>query len=158
MANLRIFFFNSETTFSKSFFLNFVLCFCAKLKDRTLKKNYWKPKTSVLLSTSQSLQIRIHFGAFLQLCGLFYINKKKIGSEVCLERFHSYGDFGSFFKSNIFILREFCKRILCLPIVKLALLLFLYTVLTVSYFTAHSTSHYSDHLSCTVFTLLLLFP
>ena len=47
-------------------------------------------------------------------------------SEVCLERCDSYGDFGYLTKkSNIFILREICKRTLCPSVVTLALLLFL---------------------------------
>ena len=55
--------------------------------------------------------------------------KKFIGSEVCLERCDSYGDFGfKKRKKNIFILREFCKRTHCPPIVTLALLLFLETM------------------------------
>ena len=68
-----------------------------------------------------------HFGDFLLLCDLVSIIFTKIfmGSEVCLERCDSYGNFGFKKKSNNFILREFCKRTHCPPIVTLALLLFL---------------------------------
>ena len=47
-------------------------------------------------------------------------------SEVCMERFDSYGDFGYLKKkSNISILREICKRTHCPSIVIVAFLLFL---------------------------------
>ena len=113
----------------KIFVSTFFYVFYAKLHDGT-QKSYWKPNTSVLLSASWILQIFIHFGAFLLLCGLFSIifQKNVMGSEVCLERCDSYGDFGfKKRKKNIFILREFCKRTHCPPIVTLALLLFVTT-------------------------------
>ena len=104
MAKLRDFFQNSETTFSKRFFLNFFFnVFCANLKERT-PKNYWKLNTSVLLSTSWILQFFVHFGAFFLLCSLVSIIFTIIvmGSEVCLERCDSYGNFG-FLKIQTFL-------------------------------------------------------
>ena len=112
--------------FQNSFFSTFFNVFCAKVEDGTLE-SYWKPNTSVLSSTSWILLIFIHFGAFLLLCGLvsIYFTIFFMGSEVCLERCNFYGNLGLKKKSNNFILREFCKRTHCPPIVTLALLLFL---------------------------------
>ena len=86
--------------------------------------------TKNLLETKHQMYFCLHhdFYKFLSIFGHFcyfaaYILFLKImGSEECLERCDSYGDF---FLSNIFILGEFCKRTQCPPIVTLALLLFL---------------------------------
>ena len=71
----------------------------------------------------------INFQPFLLLCGLVsnVFTIFFMGSEVCLERCDSYGNFGYLEKkSNIFILGEFCKRTQCPSIETLALLFFLY--------------------------------
>ena len=93
------------------------------------QKSYWKPNSSVILSTSWILQIFVHFWSFLLLCGLVSTIFTMFfrDSEVCLEIYDWYGDFGYLTKKiNIFIWREICKRTHCPPIVTLALLLFLH--------------------------------
>ena len=123
----KSFFFILRPHFQNSFFLKFFSnFFCAKVKYNTLK-SYWKPNISVLLSASWILQIFIHFGAFLLLCGLISIT-------FCYF-FHEFRSmsgkmwfiwwFWLFLLSKYLILREFCKRTHCCPIVTLALLLFL---------------------------------
>ena len=91
---------NSKTKFSKHFFLNFFYVFWAKLKNRTLK-SYWKPNTSVLLSTSYILQIIIHFGEFLLLWGLVSIILTIFFMGV--ERCDSYGNFGYLKRNQTFL-------------------------------------------------------
>ena len=87
-AQLGLFFQKYETTFFKKFCIHiFFIVFCARLQNRT-QKSYWKPNSSVLLSTSWILQLFIHFWAFLLLYTVFR------DSEVCLVRCDSYGDFG----------------------------------------------------------------
>ena len=112
-----------QTVFSQRFFC----VFCARVKDSTLK-SYWKPNTSVILSTSCILPfLKIHFGAFLLLYGLVsniftfffswvqkYVWKDVIHMVVWL-----------FKKIKQLYLREFCKRTHCPPSVILALLLFI---------------------------------
>ena len=49
-------------------------------------------------------------------------------SEVCLEKCDSYGDFSYLTKDQTFL--EICKRTLCPSIVTLALLLFLYEIVS----------------------------
>ena len=68
--------------------------FCARLQNGTQKK-YWKPNSSVLLSTLWILPILFIFLAFLLLSGLV----SNI-SEVCLERCDSYSDFGYLTKNQ----------------------------------------------------------
>ena len=83
-------------------------------------------RTPVYLCLNHEFCKKIHFGAFLMLCcqvsKIFTIFFR--GSEVCLERCESYGDLGYLKKSNIFILREICKRTYCPPLVTPVLLLF----------------------------------
>ena len=82
------------------------------IKSGIEHSNYWKPNTSVLLSTWWILQIFIRLGHFCCFVAnfLLYFTIFFIGSDVCLERYDSYGNFG--LKKNItnLILREFSKR------------------------------------------------
>ena len=125
MAELRIFFKILRPHFQNSFSQLFYI-FCAKVKDTTLK-SYWKPNTSVFLSTLWILSTFTHFGAFVLLWDLVSIifTIFFMGSEVYLERCDSYDNFDLKQKFKKIIFREFCKRIHCPPIVTLALLLFL---------------------------------
>ena len=94
-VHLRFVFKNMRPHFQNRFVPIFFYVFCARLKDWT-QISYWKPNTSVLLSTSWTLQFFSHYWAFLLLCGpvsnIFTMFFR--GSEVCLERYDSYGDFG----------------------------------------------------------------
>ena len=92
-------------------------------------KSYWKPNTSVLLSSSWISHFFEHFGAFLLLCCLFshiltffsgvqkYFLKDVINTVIL-----------SIKKKNMLILRELWKRTHCPPIVTLALLIFIPSV------------------------------
>ena len=119
----------SETTFSIQFCPEFSFyVFFARLQNRT-QKSYWKPNSSVRLSTSWILQIFIHFWTFLLLCGLvcniFTMFFRDL--EVCLEKCDSYGDFCYLTKNQTFNFEEkfVNKKIHCPSFVTLTLLLFI---------------------------------
>ena len=97
----------SETTFSKQFCPNIFYVFCARLQNGT-QKTYWKPNSSVILSTSWILQIFVNFWAFLLLCGLVsnIFTMFFRDSEVCMEGYDSKGDFGYLTKN----LKYYWKR------------------------------------------------
>ena len=92
-----------QTVLSRQFFMFFVLG--SRIKH---KKCYWKPNSSVILSTSWILQIFIHFWAFLLLCSLLsnIFTMFFRDSEVCLERCDSYSDFGYLTKNQTFLFEE----------------------------------------------------
>ena len=103
-AQLKQKFKNLRPHFQNSFVPTvFFYVFCARLQNGT-QKSYWNPNSSVILSTSRILQFFVHFWAFLLLCGqvsniftMFFRD-----SEVCLERYDSYGDFGYLSKKLTF--------------------------------------------------------
>ena len=93
-----------ETVLSQQFF--FMFSVLGSRIEHT--KNYWKPNSNVILSTSWILQIFVHFGPFLLLCGLVsnIFTMFFRDSEVCLERYDSYGDFGCLTKNQTFSFEE----------------------------------------------------
>ena len=116
-ATLGIFFQNSETTFSKQFCPNF-LCFLCKSQGWNTKKVLKTEHQCTFFSIMNFTNFYPFFGIFLLCC--IYSNIFTFffrGSEVCLERGDSCGNFRYLKKkSNIFILREICKRTQCPPI------------------------------------------
>ena len=89
------------------------------LDYRITQNSYWKPNSSVLLSTSWILKKFIHFWEFLLLCGLVS-NIFTMFFRDCFRWFLLFRK-----KSNIFIWREISKITGCPSIVTLTLLLFI---------------------------------
>ena len=107
-AQLRFFLKNLRPHFQNSFVPTcFFYVFSARLQKGT-QKSYWKPNSSVILSTSWILQKKNHFWAFLLLCGLLSIIFTMFfgDSEVCLEIYDSYGDFDYLTNNQTFLFKE----------------------------------------------------
>ena len=102
--------------FPQDFFIFYVLSF------RMQHKKAIENRTTVYFCLHHELKKNVvHFGSFLLLCSLVsnLFKQNFWGSEVGLERCDSYCNF--FF----FLIKPFCTRTHCPPIITLALLLFL---------------------------------
>ena len=96
MAKLRIYF-KVLTTFSKQFFFSLIFFMFSVLRSRIEHKKLLKTEhqCTFIYIMNFTIFFNIHFGAFLLLYDLVSIifTIVFIGSEVCLKRCDSYGNF-----------------------------------------------------------------
>ena len=126
-VNLRqnLDFFKSETSFSKQF--------CPKICLFSVLNFRMEPKKLLKTEHQCAFVYIMNFTNFRPFWGFFAALRPSLsyfynffrGSEVCLERCDSHGNFGFFFNKFFLLLENFVKRTHCPHIVTMALLLFI---------------------------------